>query len=311
MIRARPWLCLVALWVVFLPRPAAGAPAAGAVAGTGGAGVWLKAAPALDAARVVALPEGTPLRLLAGPQRGDGRDWLRVEAPGVTGWVVADYVAFAAAPAPPSRVGLVPGAWAAVSGAASAGGLRLRAAPAPTEQLLTILPEGTTLRVLEGPTAGGNGDPWYRVAWDGSWGWVDGAYLLPVGAPASGTPAGRALVAVALAQVGKPYAWGATGPDSFDCSGLTLYAARRALGITLPRTADAQAWSGVHVDRDRLEVGDLVFFEDTYAPGITHVGLYLGDGRWVGAQNEDVGVIVDTLDRPYWREHYAGARRIT
>ncbi len=309
MVRARLWLCFIALLVVLLPRPASGAPAAGVVAGTGGAGVWLKAAPALSAARVVALPDGTPLRLLAGPQRGDARDWWRVEALGATGWVVADYVAFA--PAPPAPVGLVPGSWAAVSGAASAGGLRLRAAPAPTAQLLTILPEGTTLRLLEGPTVGGNGDPWYRVAWDGSWGWVDGAYLLPVDAPAPVAPAGQALVDVALAQVGKPYVWGATGPDTFDCSGLTLYAARRVLGITLPRTADAQAWSGVHVDRDHLAVGDLVFFADTYAPGITHVGLYLGDGRWVGAQNEAYGIVVDTLDRPYWRDHYAGARRIT
>lgn len=311
MVGARLWLCVIALWIVVPPRPAGGAPAAGVVAETGGAGVWLKAAPALSAARVVALADGTPLRLLAGPQRGDARDWWHVEALGETGWVVVDYVAFAPAPAPPAPDGLVAGSWAVVSGAANAGGLRLRAAPAPTEQLLTILPEGTTLRLLEGPTAGGNGDPWYRVAWDGSWGWVDGVYLLPVDAPATGAPAGRALVAVALAQVGKPYVWGATGPDAFDCSGLTLYAARRALGITLPRTADAQAWSGVHVDRDRLEVGDLVFFEDTYAPGITHVGLYLGDGRWVGAQDEGIGVVVDTLDRAYWREHYAGARRIT
>ncbi|HET8631183.1 MAG TPA: NlpC/P60 family protein, partial [Thermomicrobiales bacterium] len=77
------------------------------------------------------------------------------------------------------------------------------------------------------------------------------------------------------------------------------------------RTTFEQAFAGVHVDRDQLRPGDLVFFANTYAPGITHVGIYLGAGRWVTAEDEDTGVVVLSLDSPYWSAHYAGARRIT
>lgn len=190
--------------------------------------------------------------------------------------------------------------------------------------MLALLPEGTKLKILEGPTRGGNGDPWYRVAWDNSWGWVAGIYLIPTTAPA-GTPiipatnaapvpgagSGAALVQVASAQVGKPYRWGATGPDNFDCSGLVVYAARKALGLTMPRVAADQAFAGVHVDFANLTPGDLVFYANTYQPGISHVGIFIGNGQWITAADETTGVIVASMDEPYWKSRYAGARRIT
>ena len=230
-------------------------------------------------------------------------------------------VATAASAAPtaaptPQPADLGPGGWAQVTATYPADGLRLRTGASPVETLLQVLPEGSKVQIVGGPRLGDNGDLWYHVNADGTQGWVDGIYLVAtsapvVAAPVPATGAGAKLVKAALAQVGKKYAWSGVGPDVFDCSGLVWYAARAALGVDLPRIAADQAFAGVHVDRDQLAPGDLVFFANTYAPGITHVGVYIGGNRWVTAQDEQTGVVVLTLDIPYWKARYAGARRIT
>jgi hypothetical protein len=114
----------------------------------------------------------------------------------------------------------------------------------------------------------------------------------------------RRAVEFALAQQGKPYRWGAEGPDAFDCSGLT-WAAYRAAGVQLPRTAEGQlAGGGPRVSRDQLEPGDLVFFR-TNGPTRRHVGLYVGAGRMVEAPNRRAAVRVASIRRP----GYLGAVR--
>jgi len=301
----------------------------------GTTGLRLRKAPAPWETLLAVLPEGSLLQIVAGPQQGgNGNPWFNVLAAGQSGWVDSTYLLLsgslvAAPPVPeaipsPAVPKLAPGTWAQVSGTAGTPGLNLRAAPSAAERQLAVLSEGTTLNLLEGPAKGGDGDPWYRVAWQGSWGWVNGTYLIPTDAPTANTPApvasgapvagsarGAALVQVAMAQVGKPYVWGGTGPDGFDCSGLTLYAARKALGVTLPRVAADQLTSGVAVKADALQPGDLVFYANTYTTGISHVGIYIGGGRWVSALDEKIGIKVVSLDEPYWKQRYAGARRIT
>jgi cell wall-associated NlpC family hydrolase len=130
----------------------------------------------------------------------------------------------------------------------------------------------------------------------------------PAEAATVGPPSARAgrAVAFALAQRGKPYRWGAEGPHSYDCSGLTV-AAYRAAGISIPRTAAAQlAGAGPRVARRRLRPGDLVVFA-TSGPTRRHVGLYLGSGRMVEAPNARSVVRVSSIDRP----GYLGAVRPT
>jgi peptidoglycan DL-endopeptidase CwlO len=141
-----------------------------------------------------------------------------------------------------------------------------------------------------------------RAAWSG--------YMSGVGTIQSWLQAGpvaRAAVRWALAQLGDPYRWGATGPDSFDCSGLTS-SAYRAAGVSIPRVSRAQWGAGLHVQVDRLLPGDLVFYADN--PGdpasIHHVGLYIGNGLMVHAPHTGDVVRVASI----WRESYAGATRI-
>ncbi|HEU4514275.1 MAG TPA: NlpC/P60 family protein [Nocardioidaceae bacterium] len=115
---------------------------------------------------------------------------------------------------------------------------------------------------------------------------------VPAG-PVSGDAA--AVVDYALGQVGKAYVWGAEGPDSYDCSGLTLMAWAQA-GVSLPHSASAQMSSGTPVSQSELQPGDLVFY---YSP-VSHVGIYIGNGQIVDAANPSSGVRVAPVDSmPY------------
>jgi peptidoglycan DL-endopeptidase CwlO len=116
-------------------------------------------------------------------------------------------------------------------------------------------------------------------------------------------PNSRAAAAVAYAyqKLGSPYVWGATGPDSFDCSGLTQ-AAYHAAGVSLPRTTYAQIDSGRRVARSELLPGDLVFFYS----GISHVGIYVGNGQMIHAPNPSAPVRVAPVDEM----PFAGAARV-
>lgn len=124
---------------------------------------------------------------------------------------------------------------------------------------------------------------------------------------AGGSWPGEKVAALARTQVGKPYAWGGTGPERFDCSGLALYVYRQ-LGIALPRVSADQASTGVHVDRAELKPGDLVFF--SLRSAFDHVGIFLGNNRFVHAPRRQEPVRVDNLDDAWWNRAYKGARRV-
>lgn len=99
------------------------------------------------------------------------------------------------------------------------------------------------------------------------------------------------IVAAALSRIGKPYQWGATGPDAFDCSGLVVWSYSRA-GIDVPRTSEAQALGGAPVDRNELEPGDIVI----YYPDASHVALYVGEGNIVQASTPGTSVAEVPID---------------
>ena len=130
---------------------------------------------------------------------------------------------------------------------------------------------------------------------------ISGPDVVAAPAPAPTAAAGVA-VQTALAQVGDMYGIGASGPDSFDCSGLTQYA-YAAAGISLPHSSRAQSTMGVAVSRADLQPGDLVFF---YTP-VSHVGMYIGNGQMVHASVSGKPVAVTSVDKG----GYVGARRVT
>lgn len=103
-------------------------------------------------------------------------------------------------------------------------------------------------------------------------------------------------VDAAMTKLGAPYSWGAVGPDAFDCSGL-MYWAYQQMGVTIPRTSQAQLAGGTPVSREELRPGDIIGFY----PGITHVGMYIGNGQIVHASDYGIPVQVVSIDQggPY------------
>lgn len=120
------------------------------------------------------------------------------------------------------------------------------------------------------------------------------------------------FVAAARSCLDKPYEFGATGPDSFDCSGLVLFAAKAAGWNDCPRNSAAQATAGREISRAELAAGDLVFFDFNAPPAkVQHVGIYLGGGKMVNAQSQSPAAVCEaSIDSGYWSERILGFRRV-
>jgi len=118
------------------------------------------------------------------------------------------------------------------------------------------------------------------------------------------------VIAAASAFRGTRYVMGGTSRSGFDCSGFVRYILSASGGVELPRTATEQYYNGTPISRAQLQPGDLVFFKNTYKHGISHVGIYAGEGKFIHAANAHKGVRTDNLGDSYYVSHYAGARRV-
>ena len=118
----------------------------------------------------------------------------------------------------------------------------------------------------------------------------------------------NSIINLAVAQMGKTYQWGATGPDRFDCSGFTTFVYKQN-GISLPRTAQAQSEVGERVAYPNLRRGDLVFFRSPKSSHISHTGIYLGNSMFIQASSAKDKVVQSRLDSGYYRENFQWGRR--
>ena len=119
----------------------------------------------------------------------------------------------------------------------------------------------------------------------------------------------RDVIKEAKKYLGVRYRFGGNTKRGIDCSGFTRAVLKRT-GKNLPRTASQQSKSGKHVNKKNLRTGDLVFFKGTYKKGISHVGIYLGKGKFIHASSGAKKVTISSLNKQYYRNHYAGARRV-
>ncbi|KDP84419.1 MULTISPECIES: C40 family peptidase [Cupriavidus] len=114
----------------------------------------------------------------------------------------------------------------------------------------------------------------------------------------------------AMSLVGTPYRYGGNTPDSgFDCSGLVRYVVLRAANVNLPRTTEAMGDRGVALERSQVASGDLVFFNTTGRAN-SHVGIYVGQNRFVHAPSTGGTVRLEDMGKSYWASRYNGARRV-
>jgi len=119
---------------------------------------------------------------------------------------------------------------------------------------------------------------------------------------------GRQIADYAIRYLGVPYVWAGNTPAGFDCSGFIAYVFR-SQNIVLPRMADEQFEVGFTVPTALLQPGDLLFFS-TYEPGASHVGIYIGDGKFIHASSVAGRVMITALASPYYSSHYLDAKRV-
>ena len=126
----------------------------------------------------------------------------------------------------------------------------------------------------------------------------------------TGTATGNKIVAKAKQYLGVPYKWGGSDPSGFDCSGFVYYVLR-SQGINVSRTQTAMYAEGTPVSKSNLQPGDVVFFQNTYKAGLSHVGIYVGGGQFIHAPSSGKVVSYANLYTDYYIAHYYGAVRYT
>ena len=246
----------------------------------------VRSAPNTDAEIVGELASGKVVRVLA-----EAEGWYQISA----GYVDAEYTEAATL-----DDAIADGLYVRVTTSR----LNIRSGAGTGYAKVGSLTSGRRVKVL------GIENGWYQI----EQGYISGDYAEEVDySPAVASGKGQELANVALQCVGYDYVYGGASPSvGFDCSGLMQYACAQ-LGYSINRTASAQLQNGVSVGWDELSPGDLVFFKkpgSTSSKPVSHVGMYVGDGKFVHASDYGVGVIISKLSDAYYTTGYVGARRI-
>ena len=192
--------------------------------------------------------------------------------------------------------------------APAASGARARADAAATATLAALLPHlaaSDTIPLMDRSAMFAGDLGRLMAAYDAGQG-------LPANAEGESSGKSQSLLTRAMSLLGTPYRWGGSSPESgFDCSGLVSYVFRTALGIELPRVSRdmASITNGKAIERSALNVGDLVFFGRN-GKRVDHVGIYVGEGRFLHAPSRGKDVRVDSMANGYWSGKFLSARRV-
>ena len=252
---------------------------------------------------ITKLPKGTVVDVLESASNG----WKKVKTSnGTTGWVSGSYLTTGVVEYTSTDNSTSQTSYKATVNTDS---LNMRKGAGTSYSVITKLSKGTVVDVLESASNG-----WKKIKTsNGTIGWVSGSYLANGVVEQTSTPSTnkvQAVIDLAHKQLGKPYVWGAEGPNSFDCSGLIYYVYKNAASITLPRTSSDQYSAGVAVSRSNLKAGDLIFSSTDGTGNITHVAIYVGDGQMIHAPRNGKNVEKVSINNSYWNKAYVGARRV-
>ncbi len=332
-------------WIVsdYLSRAPIASGQSVTIVGTNNDGLRLRDKPSTNSTTLTVIPEGASAKVVGAEQTdSSGTTWVNLSYQGQTGYSSRDFVRVdtggnanaqaASTPAPvASTAGLAVGDNAEVVNT-NGDGLNLRYDVGYNSGVETVAPEGSVVHISAGPKQDGSGNTWWQVDYKGMKGWMYDAYLTKTdkqptqaaqtqsvsttNAPAAPTTTsasssvGQQIANEAMNYLGYPYVWAGTTPSGFDCSGFVYYIVNKVLGGGFPRDMASQVTSGTYVDSNNLQPGDLVFQQNTYQWGLSHVGIYIGNGQFISAANESVGVTISNLWDSYWGPRYYTARRI-
>ena len=252
---------------------------------------------------ITKLPKGTVVDVLESASNG----WKKIKTSGgTTGWVSGEYLTTGSAGNSSTNNSTSQTSYKATVNTDS---LNMRKGAGTSYSVITKLSNGTVVDVLESASNG-----WKKIKTsNGTTGWVSGSYLANGVVEQPSTPSTnkvQAVIDLTHKQLGKPYVWGAEGPNSFDCSGLIYYVYKNAASITLPRTSSDQYSAGVAVSRSNLKAGDLIFSSTDGTGNITHVAIYVGYGQMIHAPRNGKNVEKVSINNSYWNKAYVGARRV-
>ena len=240
---------------------------------------------------------------------GTSGDWTAVTIDGKAGYVYSQYVTTTDPNAGSSTGGSNPGSSTVTvtekDGYIKGNNVRFRSAASMSASILGEYNYGTALKIT-----GTSGD-WTAVTINGQAGYVYSQYVaegtISVSGAGNSSDLGNQIAQYALQYVGYPYVWGGTTPAGFDCSGFVQYVYKQ-FGYTLNRIACDQALNGVAVDINALQPGDVLCFYSG-SDYIGHVGIYIGDNKFVHASTSTTGVIISELSGYYYNRGFI-ARRI-
>ncbi|WP_195251714.1 C40 family peptidase [Romboutsia sp. 1001713B170207_170306_H8] len=244
--------------------------------------------------------------------------WYKVKlSNGSNGWVSSQYIDLNSSSSnnstnTPSEDTSVAGK----IGTVNTSSLNVRSGAGTNYSIIGSLSKGSTVEII----SSSNG--WYKVKLsNGSNGWVSSQYIdlnssssnNSTNTPSEDTSTSNkidAVINLAKQQIGKPYVWGATGPNSFDCSGLTSYVYKNAANISLPRTSSDQSKVGTTISKSNLQPGDLIFSSTNGTGNVSHVGIYIGNNEMIHAPKPGENVQITKINNTYWNNVYLHAKRV-
>ncbi|MGD9711504.1 MAG: NlpC/P60 family protein [Thermomicrobiales bacterium] len=298
------------------------------VSGTGGGGLRMRSAASYNGSVLSVIGEGVNVTV----RSGSAGEWVAVSYNGANGFVHKDFVTASTGSTSSSGSGTTtnPGSTGSTSTALANGdharvlsALNLRYSASQTAGVAAVAPSGTVV-LITGSASNG----YYPIDWDGLKGFMYGDYLTETtqavserggsaaspetspGGTQSGSASGNTIVNYAMRYLGYPYVWAAAGPSAFDCSGFIYWVVTNSTGKSIGRVLTTQISAGAAVSRNALLPGDLVFFQNTYQPGLSHGGIYIGNNQFIHSSNPSTGVMISDLSSSYYASRWLGAVRL-
>ena len=244
--------------------------------------------------------------------------WYKIElSNGSTGWVSSQYITLNDSSSDSANTPSDSEDSTEINkkGTVNTSALNVRQGAGTNYSIIGKLYKGDVVNIL----VSSNG--WYKIELsNGSTGWVSSQYITLGTLPSDDTNNDStnstnpnkvdAVIDLAKKQIGKPYVWGATGPDSFDCSGLTSYVYKNAANISLPRTSSEQAKVGDTISKSDLMPGDLIFSSTNGTGNVSHVGIYIGNNEMIHSPKPGQNVQIVKINTTYWNNVYLHAKRV-
>ncbi|MEG2786814.1 MAG: SH3 domain-containing protein [Romboutsia sp.] len=255
-----------------------------------GSSVNFRQGPGTNYSVIRTLSKGTQVGYIS-----ESNGWAKINYNGTIGYISAQYL---------GDIDSGGGDAVASNKEVTGSSVNFRQGPGTNYSVIRTLSKGTQV----GYISESNG--WAKVNYNGTIGYMSAQYLGDIDSGGGDIGQGAdAVIDLGMQQLGKPYVWGAEGPNSFDCSGFTQYVFKNAASVNLPRVSRDQSRFGQAVSKSNLQKGDLIFFDTDKDGSVNHVGIYMGNNEFIHASSGAGKVVISQFNN-YYNSAYTNARRV-